>query len=223
MSLLAALLLAATADCGSTVFFATYQGLSPKYEMRLAHGILVRGRAVPPALARTELECCARYLFAVDEQNELCAPPRRVSSREFAAVWKELRGRDAAVPSLAVAEVRACGKTFTLYDDGTLVIDGTERVTRRIPSERVQAIRALFPKKRVASAYLSYIPSGLQEMLLAYDDGEWWTGAVVYRRCGPVDPRVEHYETPETATVADAILAAAGELDAIARCNCISH
>ena len=71
--------------------------------------------------------------------------------------------------------------------------------------------------------WLSYIPSGLQELTLQFDDGVRWRSGPSYSRCGSTTARAEDYVTRESDALVREILAATRQKRAFDECGCVKH
>jgi hypothetical protein len=206
---------------------------------------VVRGE-IPKTLwldvKRVPVKALVRHLFFADANGEIaeCAAAQPVGSADFAGKWNGLQqamGGNAPPPPLPVARVAsnfcnkrtATGSTMfarrmTLYEDGTIVVEGSGAVlVRRTTRARIDEIRRLLDvaeRHKRLNGWLSYVPSGIQELSLYANRGGQWSAGPVYLACTAAGLGHE-YLTPEREAVVRAILRAAGDAAAFEDCGCV--
>lgn len=227
----------------------TVDASSGRIDLQLADIVSVKG-PVPTRVSvdpkQVQIKPLARHLFFTQPDGVVspCSGSRPIMTSQVRETWNLLQrlvnpdGPGLPAPALRIAAVasnfcsiragygsRSFRKVITLFDDGTIVVEnGESRSSKRATRETVERIRQM--RERLASSgegvgWLSYVPPGVQELTLYFDDGEFWSAGPSYSRCGRTDAFGERYLTPLRHAVITAILAAANEPKAFIDCGCV--
>lgn len=228
------------------VFFAIvdgydFSGPSGRVSLSLTFPIVVKGTALPQvSVVAKKTPPHNYYLFFTPADGVVpeCSPSRSLASADVAETWASLRGSPAPRLPLAAVASNFCNirtgagstglrRSVTIFDDGSVVLEGfgpkTAKPIRKRTLERIRAMMGEYARAREWAGWLSYIPSGLQELTLHFDDGVGWKSIPSYSRCGPMAGHADGYLTPRSDALVRAILAATGQKRAFDDCSCVKH